>query len=141
MREGYRKKIKRRIDKYCETNYEKINKDDMIIGKGLFNQRCQLNAVQQVKEHKANEVFMVVCLNDSTYPFVHFINKVNDKYIDNTLGWEYEIYNYYLIRRIDGSEYKKINDILMNTKDVLLDLHSNTFLNWLLFIDRDNVGI
>jgi hypothetical protein len=107
MRGKYRKKIKKRIDKYCETNYEKISKENMIMGKGLFNQRCQLNAVQQVKENNANEVYMVLCSNEATYPFVHFINKNDDKYIDNTLGWELDVYDYYIIRKIDETEYKK----------------------------------
>lgn len=142
MIERYRKKVKKRIEDYCETNYEKISKDNMKMGIGLFNQRCQHNATQQVKEGFMEEVYMVICISDSSYPIVHFINKDKEGfYIDNTLGYQFEMYNYYIIRKIDDSEFHKMDDLLMNTKKSLINLHSSKWINKVLRIDEYNLGI
>lgn len=142
MIQKYRNKIKKSIEEYCETNYEKINRDNMRLGRGLFNHRCQHNAVQQVKEGLMEEVYMVVCISGSEYPVVHFINKDNEGfYIDNTLGYLYDVYDSYIIRKIDPSEFNKMNDLLMNTKKSLITIHSSKFLNKILRINEHNLGI
>jgi hypothetical protein len=142
MIKAYKKRIKRNIEKYCDLHYEKINLNQMELGSGLFNQRCQMNALQQVKEGKMKEVYSCICFNDSHYPVVHFINKDDkDKFVDNTLGFEYEFYKYYLINRIDDSQFNNMNEILMNIKESVFKACSNWFLNKLLFITYENLGI
>ena len=142
MIENYKKKLKQRIENYCETNYQKVSRDQMKMGKGIFNQRCQLNAVQQVKEGLMKQVYLCICFSESCYPIVHFINKDNEgNYIDNTLGFEYEKYEYYIIREIDESEFLKTDSILMNTKKSLIKLHSNALINKVFGINEFNLGI
>lgn len=142
MIKKYKNKVKKRIELYCETNYQRIHKSDMKMGKGLFNHKCHLNAVQQVKDDLMEEVYSCVCFSDSTFPIVHFVNKDKDgKYIDNTLGFEYEKYDYYIIRKIEESEFHKMDDLLMSAKKSLIDLHSNKLMNKILRIDEYNIGI
>ena len=142
MFKEYRKNIKRKIERFCKTNYPLINKDNMKMGRGLFNNRCHLNAVQMVKTNKAEEVHMVVSMNSKEFPFVHFINTDKEgKFIDNTLGWKYETYDYYIIKKIEPEEYEAIEDVLLEAKKSLIEIHSNKFINKLIGLDEHNLGI
>jgi len=139
---GYKNKIKQRIENYCTVHFDKLSKDHMKLGKGLFNHRCQYNAVQQVKEGGFKEVYLCVCCNSSNYPVVHFINKDKDGiYVDNTLGWKYELYDYYIIKKLDESEFESIDKILNDTKADLLNKHSNPLIRWFMRIDYSDIGI
>ena len=140
MFNSYKKNIKRKIDSYCKTNYQMIDKGKMKIGNGLFNHRCHLNAVQMVKTNQATDVYLVVALNDKEFPFVHFINTDNEgHFIDNTLGWKFELYDYYIIKKIQPEEYKCIESILMETKRALINMYSYNFINKLINLDYDDV--
>lgn len=141
LKKKYRNKIKSNIDKYCLVNYEKLNKDSMELGEGLFNNRCQWNAVQQLEKGKFKEVYLCICMNDSEYPIVHFINKKDGKYVDNTLGFKYREYDYYIIRKIDSSELHKTNDILYDTKKLFIKMFSNGLLNKIFNVNENNLGI
>lgn len=127
------------IRKYITTNYKKLNIDDFEIGDAPFNKRCHLNSVQKVKEGKAEKVFLCFSIDkDNNSQCVHFINQLeNGKYQDNTCGWLYEHSEYYLMKEIDKTEQEKIWDILMNTKEMLINLHSNRFLRFIYRIDTD----
>lgn len=138
---GYKKKIKRKIESFCKTNYLKIDKTQMRMGNGLFNQRCHLNAVQMVKNKQCDEVYLCIILNDNEFPIVHFINKDEKGYQDNTLGWEFEKYNYYIVKKVDPSEFNDIENMLMETKRSLISLCSSNFINKLISIDEFNLGI
>lgn len=141
MNKKYKERIHKRVKTYCESTYEKIPKGDMRMGKGLFNHRCQLNATQRVQEGKATEVYAVIAI-DGDRPIVHFINKDKDGlFVDNTLGFEYSKYDYYMVKKVVLSEYHKMDEVLMDLKRSLLDLHSNGLLNKLLRVDEYNVGI
>jgi hypothetical protein len=89
-----------------------------------------MNAVQYVKNGKADEVWLCVYVEDN-YPIVHFINRKGNKFIDNTLGWRYELIDYYLIRKINSDEYSTITDILTQAQRTLTRLYTNTFTRWL----------
>lgn len=141
LRKRYKKRIKLKIEDYCNVNYNIVPKSEMLLGKGLFNNKCQWNAVQRVKDGKCQEVYLCVCISDTEFPIIHFINKKDDKYIDNTLGFKYEEYRYYIIRKIDESEYFKTNEILCDTKKMFLGLYSNSILNKLYSVDEHNLGI
>ncbi|MEQ6355190.1 hypothetical protein ABNX05_11225 [Lysinibacillus sp. M3] len=142
MRKKYKSKVAKKIKTYCQVNYDKVSKSKMRMGNGLFNHRCQLNTVQMVKEGLMKSVYLCICTNDEDYPIVHFINLSNDnKFIDNTLGFDYESYDYYIIRKIDESEFNKMNDLLMDTKKMLIMQHSRTLMNKIFRVDEYNLGI
>lgn len=136
----YKRKVMNRIIRHCMTTYTPIDLDDMILGDLLFNRKCHLNAVQRVKENKAKEVYLCVCIaRESNDVIVHFINKnEDDKYTDNTLGWCYKAYNYYIVRKIEEHEYNNISDILVDMKKELVFKHSNKIMRKLAKIDHDD---
>lgn len=141
MIKKYKKKIQERIKTYCESTYERIPKREMAMGKGLFNNRCQLNAVQAIEEGLSTHVYSVVAIGGDSV-IVHYINRdKNGDYVDNTLGFEYDKYDYYIIKQIKRSEYDSMDNKLMQSKKMLLNLHSNGFLRWLFRIDEYNIGI
>ena len=137
----YKEIVRKRIKTYCESTYEKILKDDMKMGKGLFNHRSHINAVQAIEDGLAKKVYSVVAIDRSSV-VVHYINK-DDKglFVDNTLGFEYEKYDYYIVKKIKKSEFDTMDSNLMELKKMLLTLHSNGFLRWLFRIDEYNIGI
>lgn len=136
----YREEVINRIARYCRISYNPIEFKDMVLGDLLFNSKCHLNAVQRVKENKAKEVYLCVCIDkNNNDTIVHFINKDNDnKYVDNTLGWCYKDYDYYIIRKIKRYEYDNISNILIDTKKELVFKHSNKIMRKLTKIDYNN---
>lgn len=114
----------------------------MKIGNGLFNHKCHLNAVQEVKKGNMEEVYSCICFSESSFPVVHFINKDKEGYfIDNTLGWQYKNFNYYIINKIDESQFNNIDKVLMDLKKMLLYNCSNSFINKLFKINEESLGI
>lgn len=134
-----KQKIKQRIVNYVKSNYQILDKDKFIKGKTYLNARCHLNAVQSAYDNNY-EVLLVVCIGNNEV-FVHFINKdLKENYIDNTLGWYgQELYDYFLIRKVNVTEYKKIWNLLVDTKKMLIALNSNWFEQKLGFIKEDDI--
>jgi hypothetical protein len=130
---SYKDKIHKNIREYCKAHFQLLNPNDFELGENLFNRRCHLNAVQKIKEGKANEVYLCIAWDkDDKEPCIHFINKLNNgKWQDNTWGWLYERSEYYLIRKIDTKEYDCIWNILNDSKINYVNLNSNSFLRWL----------
>lgn len=128
MFSNYKKTIRNKISDFSKITYNKIDKNDMQIGESYFNNRCQYNAVQSVKTGKSKEVYLCVVIDEDNYPVVHFINKNEDKYIDNTLGYMFEYYDYYIIRKVYEDEFKNIGDLLEKVKDILLDKYVNRII-------------
>lgn len=126
----YKDKVLKRIIEHAKTNYTRIDKDEMKIGDSFYNYKCHLNAVQYIKNGQADEVYLCVYIEDN-YPIVHFINKKDDKYIDNTLGWLYETIDYYIIKKVSEDEYDNIGNILTESQAHLVRLHSNKILRYL----------
>lgn len=136
FRDKYIEKISKETIEYITCNYNKINKKDMKKGEGLFNNKCQLNAIENIKNNKAEDIYLCAIFDGpKDTPVIHFINKKDDKFIDNTLGWLYEENEYYLIRKIKPKEYCQINLILFYTKELLLKACSNKFLNKILDVN------
>lgn len=123
----YKDKIKKRIIEYVKTNYQRIDKSEMELGNLVYNYMCHMNAVQYIKTGQADEIYLCVYVEDN-WPTVHFINKKESKYIDNTLGWRYEQLDYYIIKKVSEDEYNNIWDLLKSTQRSILELNSN----WLL---------
>lgn len=128
-------KILKKIKQYTISNYYKINKSDMILGESFYNHMCHYNSVQKVAEGKADKVYLCMEIDeDDNFICVHFINKKGNKYIDNTLGWRYEYIDYYIIREVDGSEYRNIGNLLDNTKKFLFNTYATWFDKYILRI-------
>lgn len=137
MNINYKKKVMQTISNYCESNYNIINKNDMILGTLLMNRKCHFNSVQVVKEGKCKKVYLCIAINKNDV-FVHFINQnFDDKYLDNTLGWTYDNYTYYIIREVNENEYSVIESLLIETKKNLVYLHSNWFLRFIYRFDEN----
>ena len=134
---NYKDKVVKKIIEYVRTNYTYINQNDLQLGNIIYNYRCHLNAIQTVKEGKADEVYLCVTI-ENNYPIVHFINKKGDKFMDNTLGWTYENIDYYIIRKINSDEYKNITDILVQAQRTLTRLYTNWFTRWIFGIKLNN---
>ena len=73
--------------------------------------------------------------------FVHFINQDSKgNYIDNTLGWYgQELYDYYLVREVNKSEYRTIWKLLTNTKKTLININSSWIERKLKIIKEDDI--
>lgn len=118
-------KIKKRIIDYVRSNYTLLSINKFIKGKTYLNARCHLNAVQEFYDNGSNVCLCVCVGNDEV--FVHFINQdAKGNYIDNTLGWYgQEVFDYFLIRKVNENEYHKIWQLLVETKRMLININSN----------------
>ncbi len=72
---GYKNKIKQRIEDHCIVHFEKLNKDHMKLGNGLFNNRCHQNAIQQVKEGKFDT--KIDLLNKHSNPLTRWFMRID----------------------------------------------------------------
>ncbi|NQU80497.1 MAG: hypothetical protein HQ543_03145 [Bacteroidetes bacterium] len=139
IKDRYVKNLKKRISNYTHSHFKRLNVEKFELGIGLWNLKCHVNSIQKVEEGKSSKVLLVVINSKSDYcsPIVHFINQNKGKYIDNTLGYEYKINEYYLVREIDSSEFDDIYYIFRSFKQFLFDMVSNKFLSWIFKVDKD----
>lgn len=138
LKKKYKKKIVKGIEEFIISNYEKV---DLIMGEGLFNNRCHHNSVQAVKEGWADEVYLCLCVSKEYYPIVHVINKTQGVFVDNTLGYRFSEYDYYIVREIREDEFYRVDNILGDKKRELIKLFSNPIACKLLNINEYNIGI
>lgn len=132
-------KIKNRIINYVKSNYKLLDSSKFLNGKTYCNHRCHLNAVQEAYEN-GDKVCLTVCIGGGKV-IVHFINQDSKgHYIDNTLGWYgKELYNYYLVKEVTPNEYKKIWNLLIDTKKMLINTNSSWLERKLAFIKEDDI--
>lgn len=132
LKTKYKNNVLAAIADYCKVNFRLLPKEKFKLGQGIYNLKCHMNTVQKVKEKNAEKVLLCVIMNSSDDPIVHFINMdKSGNYIDNTLGWEWEYYDYYLIKEINQDEFSYIGSVLLKTKKVILESCSNKILNTL----------
>ena len=124
-----KEKISLDIRDYAKAHYRKLDTNEFVLGEAPFNRRCHINAVQKIKEGKAEKVFLCFTIDlDSNSQCIHFINQLEDgKYQDNTWGWLYTHTEYYIIKEVAKEEYNTIWDILTCTKQSLV----NMFASWI----------
>jgi hypothetical protein len=120
-----------KIVKDIQINYTMIPKKKMKMGSGIWNQRCHNNAVQQSLKDKSEVYLCYILTTDNTLPIVHFINKKRDKFYDTTLGYQYNSYKYYIVRKVEKSEYDNIGNLLIDTKRFMVYRHISKFRLWL----------
>ena len=144
MRKWYVKKIKARILKDIRAKYQKLEPEQFVMGTLMYNSKCQLNAVQKVREGKAEKVYSCVCIDEDNpgNPILHYINSIkNKKYQDNSWGWLHTTSDYYLIRQITKSEQNEIWKNFSDTRESLIEEHSNGLLRKLLRIKSNESEI
>lgn len=91
---------------------------------GLFNQRCFDNAAQYQSEH-GGEVVEVVTVRNS-WPTLHYINKVDDVYLETTLGYQASRHEYFYLRTITEEDYKHMSWVFENALATL----SRPYVRW-----------
>lgn len=123
-------KIYKKIRDYVISNYKKINIEEFVLGDCTYNFRCQLNAVQKSKLFDGIQkikVLSCIAIHKETKSIcIHFINQFeNDgKYQDNTWGWLYEEYDYYLIKELTIDEQKNIGDYFRSLRSSIIEINS-----------------
>jgi hypothetical protein len=140
MKQKYIKSIKKKIYNFVAANYKKIDNDKFILGDMNYTFKCHYNAVQKVKESKAVKVFACIAIDKSDWKLItiHFINQLEDgTYQDNTWGWLYNSYDYYLIKEIDKSEQDDIWNVFDSIRRSLVESNSNKLLYKVLRINED----
>lgn len=87
-----------------------------------YNLKCQMNAVHDALEDGDDAVAMCFCI-DNGIPIIHFLNiDSHGRYVDNTLGQWSQKNEYYLIKRIDKSEFFSIDYIFSSYRNYLKSL-------------------
>jgi len=119
------------VSKHIENNFKAIPKEDMVLGTGLFNQRCNANTTQNAYE-KGYKLFLVYAIEDQdkTDVIVHVINQNTEgKYVDTTLGYMYLNHTYYIVREIGLRT--RWGNFLAIEKDLIFDaaLKNNKILH------------
>jgi hypothetical protein len=140
LKEKYTKAIKKRIYNYVTSSLKKIDNGKFILGDMNYSYKCHYNAVQKIKENKAAKVYACIAVdkNDWKSIIIHFINQLEDgTYQDNTWGWLYNSYDYYLIKEVDKSEHDDIWNLLDGIRKNLTESNSNKLLRILLKVDKD----
>lgn len=133
---SYLENLKSKIYNHVLTNYEKIDDELFTLGSLNYNYKCHLNTVQKAYESE-EEVYLCIAISkNDKEPIIHFINKKDNLYADNTWGWLYKEYDYYIIRKVDKTEYSEIGNLLSVTRNSLLDLYSNKYIRKILSRDK-----
>jgi hypothetical protein len=131
VRKRYIKSIKSRIYDYVVANYPMIEKDKFVLGEISYTYKCHLNSVQKVKESKASKVIACIAIEKGKWEniIVHFINQLEDgRYQDNTWGWLYKGWDYYMVKEINPNEFDNIDNMLGYIQSTLLKGNSNTIM-------------
>jgi hypothetical protein len=108
------KQAKEDIKNYIINNFSQIN---VTAGKCRYNYKCHMNSVHDAIENEDEYIAMCVYFDDS--PIIHFLNIVDGKYIDNTLGHWCSLHKYYLIKKIPKSDFFNIDNIFSNFRKEL----------------------
>lgn len=132
--------IKERIRVYISSTYELLQQQDFVLGELNYTLRCHYNSVQKVKEKKATKVFSCVAIDKTSGSVVvHFINQLKSgKYQDNTWGWLYVGYEYYIVKEIMPEEQEAIWNCLTDLKKRIVMANSTAFERFIYKIKANN---
>jgi len=127
----YKDRINKRICEFIRSRYAMV---DVKPEAGLFNYRCYFNAVEYASLNKNVAVLEAIYIEDG-HPTLHYINR-NSKgeLLETTLGYRAKDLEYYVIREIHKSDYKRICGEFDNS----LDSWRHQFTNW---FERKIIGI
>lgn len=94
---------------------------------GLFNYRCHENAIEFARLNPDHKVIETIYIENNSWPVLHYVNQAPDgSYLDNTLGYKTEFYEYYFIREIHPDDFKSMGWLFDHT----VDYWSNKYLKW-----------
>lgn len=107
--------------------YKRISTDEFTMGDAPYNYMCHMNAVQHVKDGTAEKVIACYAIDTTdNSQCIHFINQLSDgKYQDNTWGWRYRQFEYYLIKEVSKEEMEHIWNVLNDLKKDFVFQNSN----------------
>ena len=107
--------------------YQNLSKENFVLGDAPFNSMCHMNAVQHVKNGTAAGIVACYAIDTTdNSQCIHFINRLSDgKYQDNTWGWRYEQYEYYIIKEVSEMEMEHIWNVLLDLKKDFVFQNSN----------------
>jgi len=109
----------KRITEYVIANYTRI---EVKSGTCRFNYKCQLNAIHDAVTAGEKSICMCVYLDITGEPTLHFVNKKDKIYTDNTLGyWSHEN-QYFLVREITKVEFNNVDTIFRSLRSFLCSL-------------------
>lgn len=129
--------VQNNLIKHVRSRYQLIKP---VPTQGMFNYRCHENSVQYALDHLKDrpglEIFECIYIDDIHQPVLHYLNydPAVGKYLETTLGWQAEHYEYYPIRRIHEADWPRILREFENS----LDAWRDQFTTW---FDRSVLGI
>lgn len=128
-----KEKLQARLVDYIRSRYTQVEVKPMA---GIYNYKCFYNAVEFSRKQKIRcDVYECIYI-DGGVPILHYVNFKNGVYLETTLGYLCERYEYYILRRIPKSDHLKID----REFEIALDSWTRQFTTWfdraILRIDR-----
>lgn len=118
----FRKTYHKKIRDYSDVNYQII---DVAPGECHYNYKCHMNAVHIAWRDEHPQIAMVTYRAKGTMrPCVHFVNFVDGKFIDNTIGEWSRRYEYRLMRMVSDAEFEDVDTLLGDAKTFFRNLSS-----------------
>lgn len=128
IRQKLRRSFIRKINSYIWVNCPSINVEP---GHGLYNEKCHMNAFNIAKKYNHEKVALVFYQPpECSQPLIHFINYDDDKFIDNTIGFNSRKTIYSFIRFIP------IEEIDNNSPDDILGGAQDYFMSFATFLQK-----
>ena len=112
------------IEDYIRTCYPKIKVEAGELS--LMNCECHNNAYHYAKKEN-QQIFLCLVKNTEKW-IVHWINKKDDKFIDNTLGHFNEQSEYRLIREVSMFEFDRDLNLEESTYSKFVEEHGNDYV-------------
>lgn len=134
------KAFNKKCHNFCAVHYPRIDADKIDHGEYSFEQqRCSANAVAAARAGRADHVYMVWAGNKKE-GVIHFINSKAGRFFDETWHQTDVKYHYRIIRRVHPNEYGDIDDLLMNCKQMFVDMFGCRTVRSV-FAKDDSIGI
>lgn len=114
----FKERLAKQVRDWCDKEYPR--KIEIYHNKALpalINNRCQMNAIDNVMRGHAVAVVECVMINNSDAT-LHYINLDDQgRYFDSTLGWEYSGKDYRMIRIMRDFDGDWSSNHLQNEKE------------------------
>lgn len=110
------------IFEYIDRTCEKVQ---VYAGKCRYNYKCHLNSVHEAWKANDKKIAMLMCFDSNGFPFIHFVNVRNKRFIDNTLGYYISKNQCYFVRYIKKKEFDIVGNIFTNYRKEI-----KTILPW-----------
>lgn len=110
----------RRVRDFCDANYSKIP-----VEPGDLNDysRCQNVATHYALKNSDEKLAAVMYKHQSDPDYaVHFINFRDNQFIDNSIGWRAEFYDYRFIRWVYKNEMVATGGILFDLQKYFVSM-------------------